>query len=187
MNSKFIIFLVFLVFISIASVSAVDDVNQTDSDLNFVLSDSESGSLAVQEESALAVGDADQTDSDSTFSRVDSECCSFIIQEENETVFAFRQDAPVNGRGVVIHNESLGDMDVIVQEIDSPTNHFIHAVITEDGWIFSHGGDSSNVSDTIYIEHLAFDMLTSKVISSESIHEIQKSFRVIYMVIMVMF
>jgi mRNA-degrading endonuclease HigB of HigAB toxin-antitoxin module len=177
MNSKFIVFLVFLVFISIAGVSAVDDVNQTDSDSNFVLSDSESGSLAVQEESVSAVDDVDQTDSDSTFSRVDSECCSFIIQEENETVFAFRQDAPVNGRGVVIHNESLGDMEVIVQEIDSPTNHFIHAVITEDGWVFGHGGDSSNVSDTIHIEHLAFEMLTSKVISNESIHEIQKIFQ----------
>ena len=176
MNSKFIVFLVFLVFISIAGASAVDDVNQMDSDSNFVLSDSESGSLAVQEESVSAVGDADQTDSDSNFSRVDSECCSFIIQEENETVFAFRQDSPVNGRGVVIHNESLGDMDVIVQEIDSPTNHFIHAVITEDGWVFGHGGDSTNVSYTISIEHLAFKMLTSKVISNESIHEIQKIF-----------
>lgn len=177
MNSKYIIFLVFLVFISIAGVSAVDDVNQTDSDSNFILSDSESGSLDVQEESVSAVDDADQTDSDSSFSRLDSECCSFIIQEENETVFAFRQDSPVNGHGVVIHNESLGDMEVIVQEIESPTNHFIHAVITEDGWVFGHGGDSSNVSDTIYIEHLAFDMLTSKVISNESIHEIQKIFQ----------
>ena len=158
------------------TIVAVDDVNQTDSDSNFVLSDSESGSLDVQEESVSSVGDADQTDSDSIFSRVDSECCSFVIQEENETVFAFRQDAPVNGSGVVIHNESLGDMEFIVQEIDSPTNHFIHAVITEDGWVFGHGGDSSNLNDTVTIENLAFDMLTSKVISNDYIHQIGNIF-----------
>ncbi len=158
------------------TIVAVDDVNQTDSDSNFVLSDSESGSLDVQEESVSSVGDADQTDSDSIFSRVDSECCSFVIQEENETVFAFRQDAPVNGSGVVIHNESLGDMEFIVQEIDSPTNHFIHAVITEDGWVFGHGGDSSNLNDTVTIENLAFDMLTSKVISNDYIRQINNIF-----------
>ena len=158
------------------TIVAVDDVNQTDSDSNFVLSDSESGSLDVQEESVSSVGDADQTDSDSNFSRVDSECCSFVIQEEDETVFAFRQDAALNGRGVVIHNESLGDMDVIIQEIDTPTNHFIHAIITEDGWIFSHGGDSSNLSDTVTIENLAFEMLTSKAISNDYIRQIHNIF-----------
>ena len=176
MNSKFIIFLVFLVFISIASVSAVDDVNQTDIDSSFDISDLESGSLAVQEESVSAVDDVNQIDSDSSFDKSDSECCSFVIQEENETVFAFRQDAALNGRGVVIHNETLGDMEVIVQEIDTPSNHFIHAIITEDGWIVSHGGDSSNVSHTITIENLAFGMLTSKVISNESINQIHDIF-----------
>ena len=157
MNSNFIIVLVFLAFISIANVSAIDDANQTDIDLNFDKSYSE-GSF-IQEESLVDVDDVTQTDSDSNFDRLDSECCSFVIQEENETVFAFRQDAALNGRGVVIHNQSLGDMEVIVQEIDTPTNHFIHAIITEDGWIVSHGGDSSNVSDTIALENIAFDML----------------------------
>ena len=195
MNSKFIIFLVFLVLISIAGVSAVEDVNQTDLDLNFDMSDSECNSLSVQEESVLAVedvnqtdslavqeenvssvGDGDQTDSNSKFSRLDSECCSFVIQEEDETVFAFRQDAALNGRGVLIRNQSLGDMDVIIQEIDSPTNHFIHAIITEDGWVVGHGGDSSNVSDTLTIETLALEMLRSKAISNESIRQISKIF-----------
>ncbi len=175
MNNKFIIFLVFLVVISIVGVSAVD-VNQTDIDSNFDGLDSESGSLAVQDESVSADGDADQTDSDSIFSRLDSECCSFVIQEEDETVFAFRQDAALNGRGVVIHNQSLGDMEVIIQEIDTPSNHFIHAVITEDGWVVGHGGDSSNVSHNIIIENLAFDMLVSKNISHDSIRQISEIF-----------
>lgn len=177
MNNKYVIFLVFLVFISIAGVSAVDDINQTDIDSSLDISDSEFNSLAVQEESVSTTGDADQTDSDSNFSRLDSECCSFVIQEENETVFAFRQDAALNGRGVIIHNESLGGMDVIIQEIDTPTNHFIHAIITEDGWIVSHGGDSSNVSDTIALENAAFKMLISKDIKSDSLSQIQNIFK----------
>jgi hypothetical protein len=187
--------LVFLVLISIAGVSAVEDVNQTDLDLNFDMSDSECNSLSVQEESVLAiedvnqtdslavqeenvssVGGEDQTDSNPKFSRLDSECCSFVIQEEDETVFAFRQDAALNGRGVLIRNQSLGDMDVIIQEIDSPNGHFIHAIITEDGWVVGHGGDSSNVSDTLTLETLALEMLRAKAISNESIRQISKIF-----------
>lgn len=177
MNSKFIIFLVFLVFISIASVSAIDDMNQTDIDSDFNKLDSECSSSVIQEESASNIGDEDQTDSDLNSSRLDSECCSFVIQEENETVFAFRQDAPLNGRGVYIHNESLGDMEVIVQEIDTPSNHFIHAIVTEDGWVIGHGGDSSNVSDTIALENAAFKMLRSKDISSDCLTQIQEIFK----------
>ena len=176
MNYKFIIILVFLAFISIASVSAIDDVNQTDSDSNLDKLDSECGSVVIQEESPLTVDDVNQTDSDSTLNRTDSECCSFVVQEENETVFGFRQDSPLNGRGVIIHNETLGDMEVIVQEIENPTNHFIHAIITEDGWIISHGGDSSNVSDTVALENIAFDMLLSKNISQDSLGQIRDIF-----------
>jgi hypothetical protein len=169
--------LVFLVFFSIASVSAIDDVNQSGLDLNFDESDSDCDSIVIQEENPLAVDDADQIDSDLNIDTPESECCSFVIQEKNETVFAFRQDAVLNGRGVIIHNETLGDMEVIVQEIDTPYNHFIHAIITEDGWIASHGGDSSNVSDTIALENIAFDMLLSKNISPDSLGQIQKIFK----------
>ena len=176
MNRKFIIFLVFLVFISIANVSAIDDVNQSDLNLNFDKSDSEGSFIAIQEESLSDINDVNQTDSDSNFDRLDSECCSFVIQEENETVFAFRQDSALNGRGVVIHNKSLGDMEVIVQEIDSPANHFIHAIITEDGWIASHGGDSSNVSDTIALENIAFEMLLTKNITQDGLGQIRDIF-----------
>ncbi len=116
------------------------------------------------------------TDFDSNFNKSDSKCCSFVIQEEHGTVFAFRQDAPADEDGVIIHNDTLGDFEVIVQEIDDPDSHFIHAIITEDGWIFSHGGDSSNVSDVMTLESIASEMLVSKNISSNSLSQIQNIF-----------
>ena len=164
MNNKLIIFLVFLVFVSTAAVSAAEDVNQTVCESNFDVSDSGSDSLAVQQESLSAGEDVGQKD---------FEGCSFVIQEEDETVFAFRQDSAPDGQGVVIHNESLGEMEVIVQEMDAPNNHFIHAIITEDGWIASHGGDSSNVSSTIAVEDFAFEMLGDKDILQESLINIR--------------
>jgi hypothetical protein len=121
--------------------------------------------------------DLDQTDSGSSFNKSNSECCSFLIQEENETVFAFRQDSPLNGNGVRIHNASYEGLDVIVQEIDNTLGgHFIHAIITEDGWIASHGGDSSNITHVLNLERLAIEMLVSKNISSDSLAAIQKDF-----------
>jgi len=120
--------------------------------------------------------DLDQTDSVSGFDKSNSECCSFVIQEENETVFAFRQDAPLNGYGVSIHNDSFDGLDVIVQEIDTPGKHFIHAIITEDGWVASHGGDATNSTHIRTLERLAIEMLVSKNISSDSLAEIQKDF-----------
>lgn len=124
--------------------------------------------------------DVDQTDSDSKFNKSSSECCSFVIQEENETVFAFRRDSAAVDSGVVVHNDSFDGLEVIVQEIGDFDNHFIHAIITEDGWIASHGGDSTNVSDTRALEQLAVEMLVSKNISSDSLAKIQKSFNEYY-------
>lgn len=123
---------------------------------------------------SVSASDINQTDVD--FDKSDSECCSFVIQEEDETVFAFRQDSPINGYGVEIYNDTLGNLDIITQEIDTPNNHFIHAIITEDGWVASHGGDSTNVSDTRAIERCAFEMLLSKNISSDSLFQIQTIF-----------
>ena len=118
-----------------------------------------------------------QADFDSDFNKSNSKCASFIIQEENGTVFAFRQDAPADEDGVVIHNDTLGDLEVIVQEINAPDSHFIHSIITQDGWVFSHGGDSSNDSDVQTIESIAGEMLVSKKISSNSLGQIQKIFQ----------
>ena len=125
---------------------------------------------------SIWASDVNQTDSDSNLNKSDSGCCSFVIQEENETVFAFRQDAPLGDDGVVIHNDALDGLEVIVQEVDDPDSHFIHAIVTEDGWVAGHGGDSSNVSDTLALEDVAGEMLISKNISLDSLKKIQKIF-----------
>ena len=124
----------------------------------------------------ICASDVGEADFDSDFNESHFQCCSFAIQEKDETVFAFRQDAELSDDGVVIHNDTLNDCEIIVQEIEAPDTHFIHAMITEDGWIASHGGDSSNDTETRDIENIACEMLASKNISSDSLSKIQKIF-----------
>ena len=124
----------------------------------------------------ICASDVSETDFDSDFNESHFQCCSFAIQEKDETVFAFRQDAEFSDDGVLIHNDNLNNQEIIVQEIDAPDSHFIHAMITEDGWIASHGGDSSNDTETRDIENIACEMLASKNISSDSLSKIQKIF-----------
>ena len=125
---------------------------------------------------AICASDIGETDFDSDFNESHFQCCSFAIQEKDETVFAFRQDAEFSDDGVVIHNDTLNNQEIIVQEIEAPDSHFIHAMITEDGWIASRGGDSSNDTETQDIENIAREMLSSKKISSDSLSKIQKIF-----------
>ncbi len=124
----------------------------------------------------ICASDVGEADFDSDFNESHFQCCSFAIQEKDETVFAFRQDAEFSDDGVLIHNDKLNNQEIIVQEIDAPDSHFIHAMITEDGWIASHGGDSSNDTETRDIENIACEMLASKNISSDSLSKIQKIF-----------
>ena len=148
MNKKILLFIVIIFLISIASVSA-SNVTETDVGID----------------------------------KSNSECCSFVIQEEDETVFAFRQDAPLNGYGVVIHNDTISDLEtgeeleIVKQEIDTPNSHFIHAVITEDGWVASHGGDSYLINETLKLEKIAGEMILSKNISSYYLGQIQDIFK----------
>ncbi len=125
---------------------------------------------------AICASDVSESDFDSDFNESHFQCCSFAIQEKDETVFAFRQDAELGDDGVVIHNVELNNQDIIVQEINAPDSHFIHAMITEDGWIASHGGDSSNDTEIRDMEYLACEMIVSKNISSDSLARIQKIF-----------
>ena len=81
---------------------------------------------------AICASDIGETDFDSDFNESHFQCCSFAIQEKDETVFAFRQDAEFSDDGVVIHNDTLNNQEIIVQEIEAPDSHFIHAMITED-------------------------------------------------------
>ena len=91
---KFKLIILIVLFLSITAVSA-GDLNQTDSaDYNI-----------------------DTTDSSEVLTDTESGCCSFIIQEENnETVYGFRQDAPLNGFGVRIKNETWNDTFDIIRE-----------------------------------------------------------------------
>ena len=125
---------------------------------------------------AIYASDVNDADFDSDFNESHFQCCSFAIQEKDETVFAFRQDAELGDDGVVIHKDEFNNQEIIVQEIDAPDSHFIHAMITEDGWIASHGGDSSNDTETRDMENIACEMLASKNISSDSLNKIQKIF-----------
>lgn len=120
---------------------------------------------------SVAAGDANQTDSD--FSRLDSECCSFVIQEENETVLAFRQDAPLNGFGVEVHEDSWNDTEIIREEIDTTGEYFTHAVVAENGWVFSNGG-SQYGQDNLDVEDAAKKMIYSNNISYEGLADVQK-------------
>lgn len=119
---------------------------------------------------------AGESDFNTDFNESHFHCCSFAIQEENETVFAFRQDAPLGEDGVIIHNDTLKGDEIIVQEVDDPDSHFIHAIITEDGWVAGHGGNSVNDTETRNMEDIAFEMLSSKEISSHSLERIHKIF-----------
>ncbi|MER2014359.1 MAG: hypothetical protein ABS871_06950 [Methanobrevibacter sp.] len=129
------------------------------------------------------VSASDLNDTDAVNDKSNSECCSFVIQEEDGMVFAFRQDTPLNGRGVVIHNETISDLEtgeeleIVKEEIDTPDNHFVHAVVTEDGWVASHGGDSYILNKTLTLESIAREMLLSKNISSDSLSQIQDIFK----------
>ena len=125
---------------------------------------------------AICASDVSEADFDSDFNESHFQCCSFAIQEKDETVFAFRQDAELGDDGVVIHNDELNNQEIIVQEIMDPDSHFIHAIITEDGWIASYGGDSSNDTETQDRENIACEMLASEEISSDSLAKIQKIF-----------
>ena len=124
----------------------------------------------------ICASNVEGTDFDSDFNETHFQCCSFAIQEKDETVFAFRQDAEFDDDGVIIRNDKLNDQEIIIQEIDASDSHFIHVMITEDGWIASHGGDSSNDTETRDMENIAYEMLVSKNISSDSLSKIQKIF-----------
>jgi hypothetical protein len=132
--------------------------------------------LACLSGAVICASDVDEADFDSDYDESHFQCCSFAIQEKDETVFAFRQDAELGEDGVVIHNDKLNNQEIIVQEVEDSESHFIHAMITEDGWIASHGGNSLNDTETRDMENIACEMLASKNISSDSLSKIQKIF-----------
>lgn len=101
------------------------------------------------------------------------ECCSFIIQEQDqETIYGFRQDAPLNGKGVVINEMEWNGMYILKQEIESDHAYFFHSIITENGWVIGEGGSQYNQSSR-NIEQIAAEMVINNDISQNSLNKIK--------------
>lgn len=101
-----------------------------------------------------------------------SECCSFIIQEDGETVYAFRQDSPLNGYGLEINEQNWHGLKIIKQEIDTQVTYFFHSIITENGWVMGQGGSQYN-SPSRSIEQIASEMVLSNTISPDALRRIK--------------
>ena len=102
-----------------------------------------------------------------------SECCSFIIQENNgETVYAFRQDSPLYGTGVVINSQEWYGRNIIKQEIESQSEYFFHSIITEDGWVIGQGGSQYD-DDSMMIERIAGAIVSNNYISTDYLRQIR--------------
>ncbi len=101
----------------------------------------------------------------------DFECCSFIIQENNgQTVYAFRQDSPLNGYGVEINSQEWYGRNIIKQEIDTLYTYFFHSIITEDGWVIGQGGSQYD-DDNRAIERIAGAIVSSNDISKDLLRQ----------------
>lgn len=146
MKYKFIIF--FVLLLSLTAVSA-GDLNQSDA------------------------ADYPEESFNSLTNKTESECCSFIIQEDgNETIYGFRQDAPLNGFGVQINNQTWNGLSIIREEIDTEGSYFTHCIIAENGWVMSQGG-SQYGNNSLAIEALAGKMILSDNISKEDLGQVQ--------------
>lgn len=122
--------------------------------------------------SVASISAVDTNRTDVGFDPSDSRCCSFVIQDGSETVFAFRQDAPLEDLGVIVHNDSWDDVEIIREEIDSNESYFTHAVVTQNGWVFSQGGSHYDDANRD-IENIAREMSRSNTISLTSLAKIQ--------------
>ena len=174
--------MLFICLICISTVSATDvnssdisdhgseilsDVATTDEIGDMNLSDvSDYGSEILSDE----VSDI-RPSSNRTVDISDFECCSFIIQENNgETVYAFRQDSPLNGFGVEINSQDWYGRNIIKQEIDTQYTYFFHSIITEDGWVIGQGGSQYD-DDSRAIERIAGAIVSSNDISQDYLRQ----------------
>jgi hypothetical protein len=109
---------------------------------------------------------------DKTLNKSNCQCCSFVIQEEDETVYAFRQDSPLNGHGVKINAQKWNGLNIIKQEIDTQVTYFFHSIITEDGWVMGQGGSQYN-SASRSIEQIAGQIVLKNDISPNYLKQIK--------------
>ena len=171
-----LIILVICLIIGISTVNA-ENVNSSDDFVSDYGSDSIiAGEIGIINSSDGAVQDygfellSDEIcdirpSSNRTIDISNFECCSFVIQENNkETVYAFRQDSPLNGFGVEINSQDWYGRNVIKQEIDTQDTYFFHSIITEDGWVIGQGGSQYD-EDSWAIEQIAGTIVSNNDIS----------------------
>ncbi|MBO6274950.1 MAG: hypothetical protein J6M91_05355, partial [Methanobrevibacter sp.] len=145
------------------------------SDIENIASDDASGIEIRDSEYYDEVNDQyvyGETEITKNYTIADFDCCSFIIQEDGETVYAFRQDSPLNGYGVYVHSENWNGVKIIKQELDTVSTYFFHSIITEDGWVMGQGGSQYD-SSSRRIEQYASTMYVNKDISVDYLNRIK--------------
>jgi hypothetical protein len=161
MKNKKLLFIL-LIFSLIISISTVNAENITSSDEISLDDEIIIGNEIIYEK---------VTDSEK-FNALNCECCSLVIQSDNETVFAFRQDSPLNGHGVEIYSEDWHGMNIIKQKIDKTEEYFFLGIISETGWVVGEGGSQYNESSRS-IEQIAATMITNNDISPNYLNQIK--------------
>ena len=96
----------------------------------------------------------------------------FVIQENDETVYGFRQDAPLNGYGYKVNSQSWNGLNVLKQEIDTQYTYFFHCIITENGWVIGQGGSQYD-SDSRSIEQIAGQIVVNNDIAPDYLRRVR--------------
>ena len=155
-----------MVFLCCLNAAYASDINETTSDDGF----------SYQNEILYDVVDDEimyeEPASDKTINISNYECCSFVIQESDETVYGFRQDAPLNGRGYKVNSQSWNGLNVLKQEIDTQYTYFFHCIITENGWVIGQGGSQYD-SDSRSIEQIAGQIVVNNDIAPDYLRRVR--------------
>lgn len=155
-----------MIFLCCLNAAYASDINETTSDEGF----------SYQNEILYDVVDDEimyeEPASDKTINISNYECCSFVIQESDETVYGFRQDAPLNGYGYKVNSQSWNGLNVLKQEIDTQYTYFFHCIITENGWVIGQGGSQYD-SDSRSIEQIAGQIVVNNDIAPDYLRRVR--------------
>ena len=155
-----------MIFLCCLNAAYASDINETTSDEGF----------SYQNDISYDVVDDEimyeEPASDKTINISNYECCSFVIQENDETVYGFRQDAPLNGYGYKVNSQSWNGLNVLKQEIDTQYTYFFHCIITENGWVIGQGGSQYD-SDSRSIEQIAGQIVVNNDIAPDYLRRVK--------------
>lgn len=165
-SRKYLIISFLMIFLCCLNAAYASDINETTSDEGF----------SYQNEILYDVVDDEimyeEPASDKTINISNYECCSFVIQESDETVYGFRQDAPLNGHGYKVNSQSWNGLNVLKQEIDTQYTYFFHCIITENGWVIGQGGSQYD-SDSRSIEQIAGQIVVNNDIAPDYLRRVR--------------